>query len=178
MSEALDDLIREARAELAAYIDVDWPENARDAYPPIMAKWRRDMKLCWRIDATLAAYDAAKGEAGGEFLARLGMDAAKWAAEFRMTAVRLGYSDMDEGWLIGWFANAIESTRSYEVAALIAATARAERAEARAERLRAALNEIDNAPEPQHCCPELRHARDVAKLAIAADTPTKETDHE
>lgn len=35
-------------------------------------------------------------------------DAAKWAAAFRQTAVKLGYSDMDEGWLIGWFANAIE----------------------------------------------------------------------
>lgn len=35
-------------------------------------------------------------------------DAAKWAAEFRKTAIKLGYSDMDEGWLIGWFANAIE----------------------------------------------------------------------
>lgn len=37
-----------------------------------------------------------------------GADAAKWAEQFRLTAIRLGYSDMDEGWLIGWFANAIE----------------------------------------------------------------------
>lgn len=35
-------------------------------------------------------------------------DAAKWAAAFRRQALKLGYSDMDEGWLIGWFANAIE----------------------------------------------------------------------
>jgi len=42
-------------------------------------------------------------------LERLGDDAAKWAAEFRKTAIKLGYSDMDEGWLIGWFANAIEN---------------------------------------------------------------------
>lgn len=35
-------------------------------------------------------------------------DAAKWASEFRKTAIKLGYSDMDEGWLIAWFANAIE----------------------------------------------------------------------
>ena len=38
-----------------------------------------------------------------------GADAAKWAEQFRLTAIRLGYSDMDEGWLMGWFANAIET---------------------------------------------------------------------
>jgi len=43
-----------------------------------------------------------------QLLERLGDDAAKWASEFRKTAIKLGYSDMDEGWLIGWFANAIE----------------------------------------------------------------------
>ena len=41
-------------------------------------------------------------------LDRVGDDAKKWAQDFRSTAIRLGYSDMDEGWLIGWFANAIE----------------------------------------------------------------------
>ena len=41
----------------------------------------------------------------------MGLDAAKWAKEFRAIAIRLGYSDMDEGWLIGWFANAIEFAR-------------------------------------------------------------------
>jgi hypothetical protein len=49
-------------------------------------------------------------ESGPELLARLGDDAAKWAAEFRQTAIDLGYSNMDEGWLIGWFANAIEGS--------------------------------------------------------------------
>ena len=34
-------------------------------------------------------------------------DAREWAKAFRETAVSLGYSDMDEGWLYGWFANAI-----------------------------------------------------------------------
>ena len=52
--------------------------------------------------------DQSDDEGGGAMLARLGDDASKWAAEFRKTAIRLGYSDMDEGWLIGWFANAIE----------------------------------------------------------------------
>lgn len=47
-------------------------------------------------------------DSDGDMLQRLGCDAALWAAEFRQTALRLGYSDMDEGWLIGWFANAIE----------------------------------------------------------------------
>jgi hypothetical protein len=58
-------------------------------------------------------------------LARLGLDGAKWAAEFRTTALRLGYSDMDEGWLIGWFANAImagcDSKPAPDVAALVEA---------------------------------------------------------
>jgi hypothetical protein len=49
-----------------------------------------------------------KHETEVQMLDRLGDDAAKWAAEFRKIAVKLGYSDMDEGWLIGWFANAIE----------------------------------------------------------------------
>jgi hypothetical protein len=34
-------------------------------------------------------------------------DAAIWASEFSQVAQRLGYSPMDEGWLIGWFANAM-----------------------------------------------------------------------
>ena len=43
-------------------------------------------------------------ESDPQLLERLGDD----AAEFRKTAISLRYSDMDEGWLIGWFANAIE----------------------------------------------------------------------
>lgn len=57
--------------------------------------------------------DAEKKESDAEVLARLGDDAAKWAAEFRQTAIRLGYSDMDEGWLISWFANAIEGSAQH-----------------------------------------------------------------
>ena len=51
-------------------------------------------------------------ETPGQFLARVGTDARKWAEAFHQTALRLGYSDMDEGWLIGWFANAIEAARA------------------------------------------------------------------
>lgn len=51
-------------------------------------------------------------ETDAGLLARLGDDASKWASEFQQTAIRLGYSDMDEGWLLGWFANAIEHSHS------------------------------------------------------------------
>ncbi len=50
-------------------------------------------------------------ESPGQFLARLGDDATNWAAEFRKVAISLGYSDMDEGWLVVWFANAIEHSK-------------------------------------------------------------------
>lgn len=42
-----------------------------------------------------------------------GADASRWAATFRLMAAHLGYSDMDEGWLMGWIANAIQ--RSIDV---------------------------------------------------------------
>ena len=50
---------------------------------------------------------------GHVMVAELGADARKWAVAFGQMAVKLGYSEMDEGWLIGWFANAIE--HSYDV---------------------------------------------------------------
>ena len=34
-------------------------------------------------------------------------DARDWAQSFRKIAIDLGYSDMDEGWLVTWFANAL-----------------------------------------------------------------------
>ena len=34
-------------------------------------------------------------------------DARTWAKSFNETLVKLGYQPHDEGWLIGWFANAI-----------------------------------------------------------------------
>lgn len=39
----------------------------------------------------------------------MGTDASRWAAAFNVVAKHLGYSDMDEGWLIAWFVNAIEA---------------------------------------------------------------------
>ena len=58
-------------------------------------------------------------ETTADFLDRLGMDGVKWAHEFKLTAEKLGHTDMDEGWLIGWFCNAImagydEARRRYE----------------------------------------------------------------
>lgn len=65
------------------------------------------------IPASESTAPAAEVErSDGDLLAYLSTDAAKWAAEFRTTARKLGYSDMDEGWLIGWFANAIEAGRA------------------------------------------------------------------
>ena len=47
----------------------------------------------------------------GEKLAYMGTDAAKWAAEFCKVARDLGHGDLDEGWVLGWFACAIEAGR-------------------------------------------------------------------
>jgi len=44
-----------------------------------------------------------------ECLLRLGTSGVLWAKEFNKTAVKLGYPEMDEEWLAGWFANAIEN---------------------------------------------------------------------
>lgn len=42
-----------------------------------------------------------------EMLKMLGDDASKWAAAFCQIAKAKGH-DIDEGWMISWFANAIE----------------------------------------------------------------------
>jgi hypothetical protein len=62
-------------------------------------------------------------ESAGAMLARLGTDGREWAVEFRKTALRLGYSDMDEGWLIGWFCNAIMASADAEARKRDAASA-------------------------------------------------------
>jgi hypothetical protein len=46
-------------------------------------------------------------DGGSANLEGCGADAVKWARAFNRAAVDLGYQEMDEGWLIGWFANAI-----------------------------------------------------------------------
>jgi hypothetical protein len=54
---------------------------------------------------------SAREETDGGILARLGVDAEKWANEFM--AVNDGEDlGIDEGVLLAWFANAIEAGRS------------------------------------------------------------------
>lgn len=50
---------------------------------------------------------------GPELLAACADKGIKWAAAFNQHAIKLGYQPMDEDWLMGWFANAIE--HSYDV---------------------------------------------------------------
>lgn len=49
---------------------------------------------------------------GPTMLAACGDNGAKWANAFCQTAKKLGHGDIDEGWMIGWFANAIEQSRA------------------------------------------------------------------
>lgn len=44
----------------------------------------------------------------GDMLKAMGDDATKWAAAFCQIATKIGHPGIDEGWMIGWFANAIE----------------------------------------------------------------------
>lgn len=39
-----------------------------------------------------------------------GDDGAAWAAAFCQTCEKLGIQGIDEGWMTGWFANAIEAS--------------------------------------------------------------------
>jgi hypothetical protein len=43
-----------------------------------------------------------------ELLEYCGADAYRWAEKFCETAKTLGHDNIDHGWMIGWFANAIE----------------------------------------------------------------------
>lgn len=57
---ALVGLLKEARDDIEAYVDADWPENLRAQYPSYLSKWERDMELCRRIDAVLSALEENK----------------------------------------------------------------------------------------------------------------------
>lgn len=50
-------------------------------------------------------------ETSADFLERIGTDGYKWAIEFNKMAQALGYSKMDQVWLMGWFEHAIEAGR-------------------------------------------------------------------
>lgn len=58
------------------------------------------------MNSATAAPDYTEME-GHQMVEALGVDAVKWADAFNQHAVKLGYSDMDSGWLIGWFANSM-----------------------------------------------------------------------
>jgi hypothetical protein len=87
-----------------------------DAYRKLTGRDRQFLFSGWggsltRVERAIAADEPLPDftvGSDGDTLQRPGDDAAKWASEFHQTALRIGYSDMDEGWLIGWFANAIE----------------------------------------------------------------------
>lgn len=92
--------------------------NAFDKLWPLEGYLLRDKIEAERVEAL----DATEARAANEgYCDSFGMDGAKWAAGFRKTAISLGYSAMDEGWLIGWFCNAVmagydEARRRYEPA--------------------------------------------------------------
>lgn len=59
-------------------------------------------------------------ETDGALLARLGTDAEKWTREFldRLLTHSQVLDPIDEGWVLGWFANAIEAGRSAGIASI------------------------------------------------------------
>jgi hypothetical protein len=69
--------------------------------------WLDNLLLTWSSGSEPEAPDYTTMD-GATLLKELGDDAAKWAAAFRQSAQKLGYADMDEQWLAGWFASAIE----------------------------------------------------------------------
>lgn len=110
--------------------------------------------------------DEADAESGSEFLKRMGDDASKWAAEFRKIAIKLGYGDMPEDWLIVWFANAIENSsnvrRWQREATLPTIPARGEAdASVCKDSLRTGRDELGVAPSPSN--PEDEALREAQK---------------
>lgn len=54
--QALADLLTEACSDLAEYVDAEYPPRTRRAWPDTDRRHHRDMDLCRRIDAALAAF--------------------------------------------------------------------------------------------------------------------------
>jgi len=79
-----------------------------DLLLPVLARSVIDAVLTRRLRE---AARTGPWENDGQFLAYAGTDARKWAAEFCRIARDHGH-DLDEGWVIGWFANAIEHART------------------------------------------------------------------
>jgi len=53
-------LLTEARADLETYVNADYPASTCAEYPDIARRHARDMELCRRIDAALAAIKEPK----------------------------------------------------------------------------------------------------------------------
>ncbi len=53
-------LLTEARADLETYVNADYPASTCAEYPDIARRHARDMELCRRIDAALAAIKETK----------------------------------------------------------------------------------------------------------------------
>jgi len=60
-NDRLRALLSEARDDLADAVDHEYPWGIRERYPVMEAKYKRDMDLCWRIDAALSTPTDAKG---------------------------------------------------------------------------------------------------------------------
>ena len=57
-AERLEALLREARSDLEVYVGAEYPQHLQDKYPSVARQYQRDMELCRRIDAALAALRA------------------------------------------------------------------------------------------------------------------------
>lgn len=57
---ALVNLLDEARSDLGVYVGAEYPPELRDKYPSVHRQYERDMELCRRIDAALAAWEGRK----------------------------------------------------------------------------------------------------------------------
>ena len=92
----------------ADYPDDDgWVASGDNGDSAVTFKHLRDLQAALSPEAPARDTLPEDDELPGDFLARVGMDGALWATEFRKMALKLGHSDMDEGWLIGWFCNAV-----------------------------------------------------------------------
>jgi hypothetical protein len=100
---------------------VAWPGRVG----PMTGEWSANTHDDERAVAYVRKDSAVEPESPGDTLMRLGMDGKLWAEEFQRTAVLLGYRSMDEGWLIGWFCNAIMA--GYDTAANAGLRAQEER---------------------------------------------------
>ncbi len=59
--EAMRGLLKEARDDIAEYVNADYPEEYRAQYPDMARRYTRDMELCRRIDAALTTENQTNG---------------------------------------------------------------------------------------------------------------------